>query len=129
MGLLVPGFAPGTAAYTVSVANASDSIKVTPTAAGEGAILKVNGATVASGIASAGIALNEGANSIVIEVTAQDGTTKKTYTVGVTRPPSPNAALAKLTVTGGFLSPAFAASATSYSVSVANASDSSAWSR
>jgi hypothetical protein len=124
VGLLVPAFAPGTAAYSVTVANASDSIRVTPTAAGAGAILKVNGATVASGTASGGIALAEGANSIVIEATAQDGTTKKTYTVGVTRPPSPNAALAKLTVTGGFLSPAFAASATNYSVSVANASDS-----
>ena len=64
-------------------------LKVTPTAnesnatiqAGKGATL----ATVTSAMASSAIALTVGANEITVKVTAQDGTTTKTYTIVVTR--------------------------------------------
>ena len=52
------------------------------------ATVKVNGATVTSGNASADIALAVGDNVITTVVTAQDGTTTKTYTLIVTRAPA-----------------------------------------
>jgi hypothetical protein len=58
-----------------------------------------------------------------VEVTAQDGTTKKTYTVTVTRASptaSDDATLSSLTVSEGSLSPAFNANVITYTVSVAN---------
>ncbi len=69
--------------------NSVTHIKVTPTRnhasatiqAGKGSTL----ATVTSGTASAAIALDVGANEINVTVTAQDGTTTKTYTIVVTR--------------------------------------------
>jgi gliding motility-associated-like protein len=47
--------------------------------------ITVNGITVASGSPSGAIALNTGANTLTIIVTAQDGVTTDTYTVTVTR--------------------------------------------
>jgi hypothetical protein len=123
-GLLAPAFVPGTVAYTASVSNSTDSIKVTPTAAGAGSTLKVNGVVVASGAASGSIAISVGANPITIDVTAQDGTTKKTYTVSVTRSASANADLSNLALSIGTLSPVFAAGTTNYTASVPNANDS-----
>ncbi len=84
-GGLAPVFAAGTTSYTAAVANAVNSITVTPTAADVNATITVNGAAVASGNASAAIALAVGTNVITTIVTAQDATTTKTYTVTVTR--------------------------------------------
>ncbi|WEK53686.1 MAG: Ig-like domain-containing protein [Candidatus Cohnella colombiensis] len=69
--------------YTVVVNNSVSSLNITPTVADTGkATVKVNG-TVASSGSSALISLNAaGVDTIVpIEVTAEDGTTKKTYTI------------------------------------------------
>ena len=56
------------------------------------------------------IALAVGANPILVEVTAQDGTTKITYTVTVTaRLPSSDATLSNLTSSTGTLTPGFRA--------------------
>ncbi|WP_336691434.1 IPTL-CTERM sorting domain-containing protein [Delftia acidovorans] len=79
-GTLAPGFGAGTLAYTATVPNASSTITVTATAADSGATILVNGAA-----ATTPVALNVGSNTVSIEVTAQDGTTKKTYVVTVTR--------------------------------------------
>ncbi|MEK0313626.1 cadherin-like beta sandwich domain-containing protein [Cohnella sp. 56] len=76
--------ANGATSYTANVGNATGSIQVKPTAAHSEATVKVNGSTVPNGSMSGPIALNAGANTITIEVTAQDGT-KKQYTVTVTR--------------------------------------------
>ena len=57
------------------------------------------------------IALAVGANPILVEVTAQDGTTKITYTVTVTRAAgalSSDATLSNLTSSTGTLTPSFA---------------------
>jgi tRNA threonylcarbamoyladenosine modification (KEOPS) complex Pcc1 subunit len=84
-GSLSPAFDPAITSYSVAVANAVTSIRFTPTAADTGATIRVEGVVVASGAQSGSIGLAVGANSVEVEVTAQDGTTIKTYTVTVTR--------------------------------------------
>lgn len=118
-GTLAPGFASGTTNYTASVGELIASITVTPTVTDPTAIVKVNGNTVTSGSPSASIALNVGVNTITTVVTAQDGTTTKTYTTTITRASSV-ATLSSLTISNGNLTPDFASAITSYTTSVAN---------
>ncbi|UUZ47826.1 cadherin-like beta sandwich domain-containing protein [Massilia sp. B-10] len=73
------------------------------------ASITVNGVAVISGNASGAIALSVGANTITTIVTAQNGTTTKTYTVTVTRAASANADLGALSLSSGTLAPVFAA--------------------
>jgi hypothetical protein len=122
-GSLVPAFASGTLNYTDNVSNATSSITVTPTLADVNASVTVAGNVVASGTASAPIALNVGLNNIQVVVTAQDGTTMQTYTIGVTRAGalSNNANLSNLTVSAGSLVPAFASGTLIYTDNVSNA--------
>jgi hypothetical protein len=118
-GTLSPAFAAGTTSYAASVGNAVSSIQVTPTVADSTATLKVNGSDVTSGSA-ANVPLNIGANTITVLVTAQDGTSQKTYTVTVTRAaPSSNADLSSLILDQGTLSPSFASGTISYTDDVA----------
>jgi protocatechuate 3,4-dioxygenase beta subunit len=84
-GSLSPTFATATITYAMAVANTVTSVTVTATANASGASVRVNGTTVASGVASAAITLATGANSLAIVVTAADGTTTRTYAVTVTR--------------------------------------------
>ena len=84
-GVLTPVFASGTYGYTASVANSVGSVTVTPTAGHAGATIRVNGNSVISGAASDAISLAVGSNTVEIVVTAQDGTTTRTYTVTVMR--------------------------------------------
>ncbi|MES2653155.1 MAG: YDG domain-containing protein [Bacteroidota bacterium] len=91
---LSPIFAQATLAYTASVPNATTSTSVTPTLADAGATVQVRinsgtYTTVTSGSPLAGLALNVGNNPIDITVTAQDGTTTKTYTITVARAAAP----------------------------------------
>ncbi|MGV7116504.1 cadherin-like beta sandwich domain-containing protein [Paenibacillus kyungheensis] len=123
-GTLSPAFASGTTSYTASVGNATASLTVTPTVADSTASVKVNGVTVTSGNASGAIPLNVGSNTITTVVTAQDGTTTKTYTITVTRAGSSNADLSALSLSAGTLSPAFASGTTNYTASVGNATTS-----
>src|SRR5690606_22391460 len=73
------------------------------------------------GQTSAAIPLNVGLNAIPVVVTAEDGTTLRTYTLNITREAlSTDASLSGLTLSEGTLSPAFASGTTSYSATVAN---------
>ncbi len=96
-------FDADTTSYTATVANNVTHVKLTPTVADSNATVKVGKmgslATVASGSASAAIALTVGDNAIKVEVTAEDAT-KKTYTVTVTRRPANSAASGKPTISG-----------------------------
>ena len=76
-------FASGTTSYTADVANSVTETTVTPTVSHSGAtyVIKVDGVADADGEVS----LAAGSNVITIEVTAEDGSTTKTYTVTVTR--------------------------------------------
>jgi hypothetical protein len=123
-GALVPSpFAAATTSYTVAVSNTTLSTTVTATVEDSTATLKINNAAAISGVAAGPIALVVGANSIPIEVTAQDGT-PQTYTVTVNRaaPVSNDANLLALDVYAGTavtppalaLTPSFSQAMTSY---------------
>jgi gliding motility-associated-like protein len=84
-GGLTPEFAPATTSYTKPVGSGITSITFTPTTADPNATVTVDGATTASGTASASLPLSVGNNPETITVTAQDGVTTLTYTVTVTR--------------------------------------------
>jgi uncharacterized protein with beta-barrel porin domain len=124
VGSLSPAFDAATLAYDLAVENDVDSVSFTPIVAEASATITVNGTAVASGSQSQPITLVIGSTPVNVVITAQDGKTKKTYTVTVTRAGASNAALGSLMPSEGTLSPAFSATTLSYSVSVENAIDS-----
>ena len=95
-GNIWPAFSSTTYAYTLAVGNDVSSTTVTARASHRGATLKagLSGllSSISSGTASGAISLSEGANEVQVEVTAEDGTTKQTYAVTVTRAAPPNRA-------------------------------------
>ena len=99
---LSPSFAATTRAYTASVAAGTTNVKLRPTVSGSNATVKVGKGTtlfsVPSGSDSRSIPIVIGSNTIKVEVTAQGGTTTKTYTVTVFRPASVAAARVTLSV-------------------------------
>jgi hypothetical protein len=123
-GTLIPVFAPDTLNYSAEVAHAVDSVTLTPSVADPNASVQVNGVPVASGSPSPAIPLQVGANSLVVEVTAQDGATRRSYTVALSRAPSSDARLSDLVLSSGTLIPVFAPDTLNYSAEVAHAVDS-----
>jgi gliding motility-associated-like protein len=119
-GTLSPAFAGATIAYTATVANSVSSITITPTTADVNATVTVDGVAATSGTASQSLPLAVGANTVTAVVTAQDGTTKKTYTITVTRAASSNASLSLLKTSRGTLTPVFKSTTTSYTANVVN---------
>lgn len=85
VGALDPGFNPDSFDYAVAVANAVESIALTPTADDANATITVNGQSVTSGGVSQAIALPVGSTAISVVATAGDGTTTRTYTVTAMR--------------------------------------------
>ncbi|ASU36570.1 cadherin-like beta sandwich domain-containing protein [Mucilaginibacter xinganensis] len=79
----VPG--PDYKNYSGMVANSVSSITLKPVTQDPTATVTVNGTVVSSGLSSAPIALNIGANVITTVVKAQDGITTKTYSTTVMR--------------------------------------------
>jgi gliding motility-associated-like protein len=120
VGTLAPVFASGTNNYTASELNSTASITVTPTDTDTTATITVNGIAVTSGTASSSIPLNVGPTTITVVVTAQDGITKDTYTVVVTRAASSDALLSNLIVSEGTLTPAFNSAIMAYADTVSN---------
>ncbi|OPH56955.1 hypothetical protein BC351_26445 [Paenibacillus ferrarius] len=110
--------------YMLSVPNSIASLKVSPTTTDGMASVKVNGAIVASGELSAAIPLDVGTNTIIVNVTALDGTTMRTYMIHVTRI-SNEALLSGLTVAQGALT--FEPSELVYRVDVASTVTSLLW--
>ena len=89
-GTLSPAFASGTTSYTSSVANSVYSVSVTAAVYDNASTMqvRVNGGAyvpLTSGSTSGDLALNVGANTIDVQVTAPNGTTVKTYTIALTR--------------------------------------------
>jgi hypothetical protein len=74
-GTLTPAFQPDVESYSASVANSVSSVTLTATTNNPDATISDDGVK----------ALNVGANTITITVTAADGITSKTYTIVVTR--------------------------------------------
>ncbi len=118
-GIDFGSFDSTTTSYSAQVANSVSQTTVTPTVNHSAAsyVIKLGGVTDADGV----IALSVGSNVITVEVTAEDGSTTKTYTVTVTRaePPSTDATLSALTLSGIDFG-TFSSDTTSYTASVAN---------
>jgi len=86
--------------YTATADFDVTSTTVTVTTASGTATLTVNGDPLASGATSPAFDLSVGLNVIVIVVTAEDGTTNRTYTITLRRQGDGNARLADLTLSG-----------------------------
>ena len=84
-GELRPTFDPAVFTYNVAVDEAT--VTITPTANEDAATITVNAATVASGAASAEIALLTPGTAVTVTVvvTGGDGSAERTYTIMVTR--------------------------------------------
>lgn len=79
---LSPDFAAATTAYTAATTNATNTITAVPTDAGADVQILVNDAEISNGSAAT---WKDGANTVTVNVTAEDGATKKAYTVTVTK--------------------------------------------
>ena len=79
---LTPVFATGTTTYTAETANATNTITATPADAGASIQVLVDDKEISNGTAAT---WKSGSNTVTINVTAADGTTKKAYTVTVTK--------------------------------------------
>jgi hypothetical protein len=71
--------------YTASVGYVTTSLILRFVASNSAASIKVNDDSVASGSGTAQIPLDEGDNTVTVEVTAEDGQTTQTYTLEVSR--------------------------------------------
>ncbi|NRF93310.1 cadherin-like beta sandwich domain-containing protein [Paenibacillus frigoriresistens] len=118
-GALTPLFADGTTAYSQTVANSIYSLSVTASVYEPNATLKIGGVPMPSGVPSAAIPLQVGNNTIVVEVTAQDGTTTGRYTIIVTRNPKSNdARIGTLSLSGITLDQTVSGSVYAYTATV-----------
>ena len=79
---LTPTFAATTTSYTAATTDATNTITATPADAGATVEVKVGDVVVPNGTAATWSA---GENTLTVKVTAEDGTTNKTYTVTVTK--------------------------------------------
>lgn len=82
---LDPEFSPSETDYTAAVRFPFKSTLVTATTTDVNSSVSVNGNLVASGSASDPIALDEGGNTVSVNVTAEDKSTTQTYTIAVDR--------------------------------------------
>lgn len=86
---LAPKFDSATTSYTANVNNSIISTTISAITSDNSATIKINGTEVSSKL----ISLSVGSNVITVEVTAEDGTTNKTYTITIDRAdisPPPN---------------------------------------
>ena len=125
-GMLSPSFASDVTDYTASAANAASRITVTAARSDSAAdidYLDGDGdelTDLETGTDGHQVDLVVGENVIQVKLTAEDGTTTKTYKVTVTRAAgvSTDATLSALTLSKGTLSPAFASDVIAYAASV-----------
>ena len=79
---LSPAFAGATTTYTASTTNATNVVTAVPADASAAVKVTVNDKQIDNGSAAT---WNAGSNTVKVVVTAEDGTTTKTYTVTVTK--------------------------------------------
>ncbi|RYZ42515.1 MAG: hypothetical protein EOP49_28305, partial [Sphingobacteriales bacterium] len=121
---LSPTFQANVTSYTATVGNTVSSISLMPTIAQSAATVKINGQAVANMTYSNALALSVGSNTITVEVTAENATSLKSYTITIVRAPSSNADLSQVTLSTGPLSPTFSPTTTAYTATVSNATSS-----
>ena len=120
---LSPAFASRTITYTPSVANSVESTTVTATTNQASATVVIMPADADANTAGHQVNLGVGDTEITVEVTAEDGSAMKTYTVTVTRAPagaSSDATLRELTLSGVTLTQAFTPEVITYTANVDN---------
>lgn len=117
-----PRFIPGKGDYTVTLAEDVQSYTVTPTAIDNYATIKVDGKSVAGGKASEPIVPTAATTTCLVEVTAQNGVTKMTYTLTIIAEAliekSNNADLESLSISDSYMTPVFKAGVLTYEASV-----------
>lgn len=121
---LSPVYNNNSTSYSAVVDNQVSTLQVDLLKASLFSTAKLNGVEIGSaGTAGAtgSVTLNYGQNLIEIEVTAEDGQTKKTYTINVVRKLSSDASLTDLTASTAGMSPVFNANQSEYVLNVANA--------
>lgn len=106
---LTPKFSSDVTEYTLLVPNSTDNLEITAYKQDPNA-LSVTG--------DGNVKLNTGLNTIEIEVTAENGITKKKYKIDITREKSSDATLSSLIVDNGTLSPEFNKDTLKYEVIV-----------
>ena len=115
-------FVPSTTTYSWSIPEGTKNFTITPTAVDANATIMVNGKATASGAASEPIVTTQANTTIQVVVTAQDGSTQKTYTLKITDynyiKKSDNADLASLKVNYGQIAPNFNPTVLEYEVYV-----------
>ena len=82
---LSPTFAAETTSYTATTTNGKNKIDVVPADAGASVVIMLNGEIVPNSSDLTWSSANSGVNTVVVTVTAEDGTTQKAYTVTVTK--------------------------------------------
>ena len=85
---IAPDFDPAITTYALDVALLVSDVSIAATATRGGARITVNGVPLESGTASDAIELALGPNPVALVVTAEDGSTRQTYTVVITRAPA-----------------------------------------
>lgn len=118
--VLSPSFSASVTNYQATVSNSTASMRVKASPGHSGAVMKVNGSVLPPGEWSAAIPLAVGVNAVRVSVTAQDGVTRRSYLLEVTRKPSSVRSLSSLVPSVGNLAPAFATAETEYEMSVKN---------
>ncbi len=118
-----PVFAPSKLTYNAVVSQGAEGVNVTATANHHGAKITIDGEPVESGKMSELIHILEVNQKVIIEVTAQDGVTKMTYSINYRNEnlieKTDNADLEDLEITPGLMRPKkFKPSVTTYEVSV-----------
>jgi pectin methylesterase-like acyl-CoA thioesterase len=110
LGTLTPDFSSAKTGYAVSLPAGTASITVTPTASDATASITVAqdsgpAVAVASGSASPALTVLPAGqvSNVAVKVTAQDGTTTRTYTIAVSQLASNDATLSMLTDSAGVL--------------------------
>jgi hypothetical protein len=84
--VLSPVFGSGVFEYNSNVTNIVTSVTISHTPTDTSATVRVNGAVLAAGSGLI-VALNLGSNTIVVQVTAQNGIATNTYTLTINRVP------------------------------------------
>jgi tetratricopeptide (TPR) repeat protein len=119
-GKLVPKFKSSVTSYSLTVASNVEEVKLSPLTADSGASYVVKGAD-----SSKVVKLTEGITvEVEVIVTAEDGSTTKSYTVLTRRLSADDATLAQLDVSAGVLQPPFSPLVTRYECSLPSGVDS-----
>lgn len=116
-GTLAPAFNASTTEYIVSIPNSASSTIISATKSNSYATLRFDGTVYSNKTVSL---VGGETKDVVLQVTAQDGTTVKTYTVHATRAASSNADLSRINLTNGTLTPQFASNTLAYSVALSS---------